>query len=473
MILLTSTTRVVNWLRHHSFPIALLSFGLSVSLYVIHFLKFRFSFPLITPDEASFLSPAYDLAHKGVFSTSIHSQFLPGAAQYTYWMPPLFMLVLAGYSQIIGFSFLKAKLFAFVCFLVAGLLLSRVAKNKSTKLWTLSLWFCCPFVLMASTTIRMESVGILVTCLTIYCLRKECSAIILGVLTGSTILIHPIFLACGAAISLVVLLRKDWRQLALFGLAVLVIISPYLWYISQDISVFGEQMQLQFHRKASKPLVTIETSYLIQFVPISLLAFWLLFRLKARSELRTFLIFGLLFVDILVLKSQEFNYHLNVVPYVIASLALYVDEQPARQWFRFPLFPAVMGFFLLLLVQKGAKLRFVNDDVIYELVNVLNQNHTSWKNKSIFVTGSTDLSGFLLLQGQRVERINAVYRLPDSRWPDTYNCVVELTNARIPEDHTDNPSALFWSRWKKSSSYHSKDGQFTLSIYESPEAPSP
>jgi hypothetical protein len=156
-----------------------------------------------------------------------------------------------------------------------------------------------------------------------YALKKGYSAVVLGALAGSTILIHPIFLACGVATSLVVFLRRDWRQVALFGLAVLVIISPYLWYISQDIAIFREQMQLQFYRKASKSLFAIESSYLIQFVPISLLAFWLLFRLKTRSELRTFLIFGLLFVDVLVLKSQEFNYHLNVVPYVIASLTLY------------------------------------------------------------------------------------------------------------------------------------------------------
>jgi hypothetical protein len=195
-----------------------------------------------------------------------------------------------------------------------------------------------------------------------------------------------------------------------------------------------------------------------------------LFRLKTRSELRTFLIFGLLFVDLLVLKSQEFNYHLNVIPYAIASLALFVDEQSTRPSLRFLLFPALMSFFLLLLLQKGLKLQFVNDDVIHELVDVMHQHQGSWNNRSIFVTGSTDLTGFLLLQGQRVERINAVYKLPDSRWDAYYDCVIELVNIRIPEDRIDDSSPPFWACWKKVCSYQSNHGQFTLSIYESPRS---
>jgi hypothetical protein len=470
MILQHPTNQLTHWLWRYSFRIALLSFCLSLSIYGIHFLYYRFSFPLITPDEASFLSPAYDLIHKGVFSTSIHRQFLPGADQYTYWMPPLFMASLAVYLNLVGCSFLKAKLFSFLCFLAAGLLLSTVTPGRSNKLWMLALWFCCPFVLMASTTIRMEATGILITCLTIYALKKEASAIVLGILAGSTILTHPIYLACGVAIGVVVLLRKDWRQVLLFSLTTLLIISPYVWYISQDSLIFQEQMELQFTRKASKSLLTIEPSYLVQFLPISLLAFVLLFRLKTRSELRTFLIFGLLFVDLLVLKSQEFNYHLNVIPYAIASLALFVDEQSTRPSLRFLLFPALMSFFLLLLLQKGLKLQFVNDDVIHELVDVMHQHQGSWNNRSIFVTGSTDLTGFLLLQGQRVERINAVYKLPDSRWDAYYDCVIELVNIRIPEDRIDDSSPPFWACWKKVCSYQSNHGQFTLSIYESPRS---
>jgi hypothetical protein len=36
---------------------------------------------------------------------------------------------------------------------------------------------------------------------------------------------------------------------------------------------------------------------------------------------------GLLFVNVFLLKSEEFNYYLNVIPYVITSFALYIDEQ--------------------------------------------------------------------------------------------------------------------------------------------------
>jgi hypothetical protein len=173
MILQKLTSQPGSWLWRYSYLIALLTSGLSFSVYVIHFLYYRFSFPLITPDEASFLSPAYDLIHKGLFSTSIHRQFLPGADQHTYWMPPLFMASMAVYLNLVGFSFLQAKLFSFLCSLAAGLLLSTITPGRSNKLWVLALWFCCPFVLMATTTIRMEAIGILITCLTIYALKKR------------------------------------------------------------------------------------------------------------------------------------------------------------------------------------------------------------------------------------------------------------------------------------------------------------
>jgi hypothetical protein len=176
---------------------------------------------------------------------------------------------------------------------------------------------------------------------------------------------------------------------------------------------------------------------------------------------------GLLFVNVFLLKSQEFNYYLNVIPYVITSFALYIDEQQTRSTRRFLLFPALMSFFLLLLLQKGLKLQFVNDESIHELVDVMQQHQGSWNNRSVFVTGSTDLSGFLLLEGQRVERINAVHRLSDFQWHDPYDCVIELINVRILEDRVDNPASQFWSRWKKACSYQSKHGQFALSIYES------
>jgi hypothetical protein len=135
------------------------------------------------------------------------------------------MVSLAVYLKLIGFSFLQAKLFRFLCFLAAGLLLSTITPGRSNKLWVLALWFYCPFVLMASTTIRMEAIGILITCLTIYALKKEASAVVLGILAGSTILTHPMYLACGAAIGVVILFRKDWRQFLLFSLAVFVVIS--------------------------------------------------------------------------------------------------------------------------------------------------------------------------------------------------------------------------------------------------------
>lgn len=456
---------VTNWSQKSSLRIALAFFLAALTLYVGHFIYYRYSFPVITPDEASFMSPAYDLIKKSTFSTSIHKTFLPGSDRYTYWMPPLFMMSLAAYLKVVGLSMTKAKLFSFICFSASAVVLSFISQNKLNKLWIVTLLFSCPFVLIASSTIRMEAVGFLITCLSILAVKNKYNVVVLALLTGASILTHPVFLACGASIALVVGNRRDWRQLATYVLVTGLAISPWLWYISQDPTLFQEQITLQLSRKSSVSIFTVTFSYLIQFAPLSILSLILLYKLKNRSELRLFLISAVVLITLLILKSQEFNYHLNSIPYTIAAVSLYVDEQSRARANRQLIFLVINLFFLILLGQKLRKNDFLDDSTMNELIGSLDSSHKYWNNQDILVADKfTDLTGFLMLKDQHVERVNAIAKVKDPHWEQKFNCVIDVNDRKISEPVLH----AFWTAWPRPFSYQTTNKQFTITVYTRP-----
>src|SRR3990170_3942754 len=96
--------------RSFELSIAVFLLVISTACFVIHFLFFRNSFPPVNIDEASFFSPAINLADKGLLSSDIHKSYLPGAVEYTYWMPPFYLVLLGLFLKISGGSVFSAKI---------------------------------------------------------------------------------------------------------------------------------------------------------------------------------------------------------------------------------------------------------------------------------------------------------------------------------------------------------------------------
>src|SRR5205085_7317893 len=116
-------------------------------------------------DEASFFSPAYNFAMYGNLATTVHKDFLPGAAAYTYWMPPLYMLLLGTVFKIFGVSILNAKLLSLVLVLLSAYIITRWTRNRNIQLPLAAIFLICPFVILVSTYIRMEALAIFLTVL--------------------------------------------------------------------------------------------------------------------------------------------------------------------------------------------------------------------------------------------------------------------------------------------------------------------
>jgi hypothetical protein len=437
---------------------AVVFFLIAIISFAVHFAFFRHSFPVNNIDEATFLSPAYNLAVHGTFSTDIHASFLPGADTYTYWMPPLYMFLLGGVLKIFGVSILNAKLFSYLLTLCSAFLLSLLTKDRYVRTILVSLFLICPFIIIISARIRMEALAIVLICLSILAVKRQWPVHLTGALAGLAALTHPMALPCCAAMAFFSL-RRGFRPLMIFSMAALVVILPYVFYVLEDFALFKEQMNIQYARKAAATLNKLKLEYILQFVPTSLAALVFLFLCKREREFRIFLSISLILTVILILRSNEFNYQVYTIPYLIAAIGLFLEERSEILYRR-----AVPAFFFIffvgmLILKADKNNNFQRDNIYYQLTGYLNK-HKNWSGKTIYVTGPYDLSTYLMVKHQKVERVNVVNKASPG-WHEKFNYVIAIVEKKGPKK-SQKKGYEFWKHWEHQKAFTTSDGRYTL-----------
>jgi len=443
--------------------IAYLLLLVSAVCFIVHFLFFRHSFPPVNIDEASFFSPAQSLSKKGVLASDIHKSFLPGSATYTFWMPPLYILLLGGVFEVFGSTVIMAKILSLALSIASVVMLLSLAKNKFEKIAAAALFLLCPFIIITSAFIRVEALAIFLTVLAIVAVNKKWSVLLLGVIAGLSVMTHPLMLACGAGLGLTAL-RRGFKPLIFFTLSFLIIISPYIWYIMQDVELFKDQMSLQFLRKSKAKLFDVKPMYLLQSVPMVLLALFCLYKVKVANEFRLFLAFSIVLALAIVLKSNEFNYQVYLVPYVIAAVVLAMQERKELKLFRWGIPFLLYGFFAVVLLSKLMKYQFRTDASYKELVANL-ESDKSWNGKHIYETGGPDVATHLLMREQDVERgIPVPMELPQD-WFTKYDYVIDVKENISSGDNSNETDTMRpWINWKQTS-FTTSDSAYTLTRY--------
>lgn len=439
--------------------------ALAIAVTVVHFLFFRNSFPPINTDEASFFSPAQSFASKGNLASDVHKSFLPGAGTYTYWMPPLYIVLLGIFFKIFGSTVMAAKVLSILLTCGSALLLASLAKGAYGKISSAALFLICPFVIITSAFIRVEALAIFLTALAIVAVRREWSAWALGVVAALGIMTHPLMLACAAGLGLTSL-RKGFKPVLFFALGFALAISPYVWYILQDVNLFKEQMTLQFLRKANAKLLNLKAMYLLQSVPMVLLSLFCLYKTKALNEYRLFLTVSMLLALVIVLRSNEFNYQVYLVPYTVAAVALAMEKRSEAPLFRLAIPLFLFGFFGVLLFSKLVKYKFRTDADFNQLITQLDRNPT-WKGKAIFVGGGPDISTHLLMNGENVERQVPVPQPLAPAWFNKYNCVIEVRENGGENVYEEDGKPRPWRAWT-ASVFTTADSAYTLTQYRRP-----
>lgn len=221
-------------------------------------------------------------------------------------------------------------------------------------------------------------------------------------------------------------------------------------------------MTLQFMRKAGASFFDLKLAYLAQSVPLTLLTLFCAWRAVGNVPLRLFLAVASVLALVVVLRSNEFNYQVYLVPYAIAAVGLTAAN---AGWFYRYLVPlGLYGFFAVVLFSKAAKYGYRTDDQYEELISHLDA-HPTWTGKRIYVAGGPDVASHLMEQGGDVERSIPVPIDKPSNWADKYTCVVEVVDRGGSDEKPVADTVAPWQTWRKTEFTTSK-GLHTLTVYE-------
>ena len=452
--------------RSAELKISVLLFAIAAICFSVHFLFFRDSFPPVNVDEASFFSPANSFVRHGKLSSDVHQSFLPGSAMYTYWMPPLYLVLLGAFLKIAGVTVFNAKFLSFILTCFSAFLISKISSDRYIKLSLSALVLICPFIIITSAFIRVEALAILLIVISILAVRFEANQYLIGIIAGLGIMTHPLMMPCCAGLALV-MLRRGIKPFIIFSLMVLITISPYIFYIFKDVEVFKEQMALQFLRKSKARFSDLTFSYIFQSVPMALAALFCVYKINKAKELKLFLATAILLSLFIILKSNEFNYQVYLVPYVVASIGILMYEKKENVGYRNVLPFVMYSFFAVLLVFKIVKYHFRNDDEYKQTISYLGNNR-NWSGKDIYVIGNPDITTYLIMHDQHVEKPIPIAIKRNSDWFKKYNYVVEIKdNYAEPAviSGADSVNERPWITWQKKTSFTTSKGSITMNIF--------
>lgn len=244
---------------------AALAFGAGgLFVYLAGVMLFFGRFPVPWPDEYLLAEPGLRLVAEGRLGSTLYAEALPATAERTYWMPPLYFLVLAAAFAVAGptLDAMRAvSVAAGAGILLATYLLGRhLGLTRAAALAAVGLLALDAAFLRASLIGRTDALALaLVTASCVLVIRTpvlQVRELVAGIVASSAALVQPV----GATAILVVLARPliglPWApRAAVTGLALPLV--AWAAYIAQDIAGFQGQMAVQLARKLDRGLIPL------------------------------------------------------------------------------------------------------------------------------------------------------------------------------------------------------------------------
>lgn len=211
-------------------------------------------------DEGQFANAAWNLASNGFMGTTVLDASVPwmkGIGQHTYWVMPLYLVNLAGWFKVFGFSALSMRALSVAWGLVAlgswYSIMKSLTGERVVALLTLSILALDYIFLMNASTGRMDMMCAALgwaACAVFLRLRER--RFTLAVLLSQTLVVaggltHPNGILAFAGV-LFLTLYFDWRRInprivALAALPYLLGAAGWGWYALQDREAFLTQLR--------------------------------------------------------------------------------------------------------------------------------------------------------------------------------------------------------------------------------------
>ncbi|MFA0833726.1 MAG: ArnT family glycosyltransferase [Methanobacterium formicicum] len=328
-------------------------------------------FPVVNGDENWFINPAYDLSMFGKMGTSmIYDSH--NLANFTYWQPPVFILLMATSFKLFGFGIIQARMVSvglgFLTVLFTYLLGLKLYNKKIGILASLLL-VLNPLFFMISRNARMEISVACFMVIAIYCtflaLKESKFGYYFAAAFFATLafLSHPNGLIAILSVFLIILVENidfkslknlklniNFNEIFVFILGVIIPLIPYALYISLDFEAFKAQFMGNIAVSPSNPMSNIfaePTRYInlywwltqyngifltfFVFVPVLVLTVLGVYYLVRGKKFSGKFLFIVLMVNIGVLavlvNHKYFIYLGIIIPYLSIIMALTLKDK--------------------------------------------------------------------------------------------------------------------------------------------------
>jgi 4-amino-4-deoxy-L-arabinose transferase-like glycosyltransferase len=362
-------------------------------------------------DEGQLADPAHTLAQHGYLGSRIMSgkghpiiRDFVGYDRYTYWNMPLYLVALAGWIKLTGFSLVSVRLLSVLCgagLICAGGSLTQRLTGSRLSGTLAALFLATDYTLVLSAvTVRMDIMAAALGfgALAAYAALRETNlrmaALAGGSLAAAACFAHPVGLmhTGGLALLAVFLDRKrlKWTHVAVAAVPYFVFAALWGLYVAQAPAVFLSQFRAATSYRVggfSEPVRAIlgdaKWRYVMYFYPDApvarlkvgiLLVYWagivlaaLMPRLRrARGVMPLLLLSGLYYVELALLDRQRFpHYMVHVIAMWALLLAAVCGFVFSGRLLPRPLLSTVLGGFILLQI-SGLGIKIWQDPYHHE-----------------------------------------------------------------------------------------------------------
>lgn len=284
--------------------LSILFFLTLAAVLIIQRTVFAFEYPIPWNDEVAFIAQAFALSTENtLFVWGLNQE------QIVMWMPPGYMIMLAAFYKVFGYSFELTRWISSALYFMSILTILHIIKYETKSniiLYSIALLlmlttFLSPYSLTIANIARMESFYFLLFTLSLLFFTKNLSGVALAIVIASaTIHYNAIYFLFPASVFILWCITTNKsitiRSFELLSLCVsALVILTYLLFVANNLNSFIQDMQFQFEWKKIGEVMSGRKGW-ITLAALSLIPICILFISKTFNTSMWLSLYGISFI---------------------------------------------------------------------------------------------------------------------------------------------------------------------------------